>query len=1025
MSISLPKVYDPQGEADIYAQREAAWAFAPTMHTTAKKTAKKTAAPTFVMPLPPPNVTWILHIGHALMLAVEDTMVRYHRMNGHNTLWIPGTDHAWIATQVVVERKLMEEEKKTKHELGRQHFLARVWKRVAYSRSTIINQTKRIWASLDWSREQFTLSEGLSRAVRQAFVTLYDKERIYKSAYMVNWSPGAQTVLSDIEVDYQETEGKMYYVRYFIEGKGDSITVATTRPETMFADVAIAVHPKDRRYKKRIGRNVLIPLVNRPIPVIADEKVDFEFGTWALKITPTHDENDYQIALRHELPLDNFAFDMSCIYTSLAGEHLEGKDVYEFFPNLIQLLTEIGNLEKLEDYTHSVPHCERTGCRVQPMLSQQWFMDVAPAADRIIHELAEEHVDVHPQRYTKTFTSWLENLRPRCISRQLWWWHRIPVWYDQAGNKYAWNDANVINEKSGKHVVLAQIIFNLIADSRLTHTFHIEELVELLLQSALPERTGRVFESYLQIYQQHYVKQKKRLKEIQALHDILSVVSADATGPEIVKAGNKLIDILEATCNIVARGDKYEFVYYTSDGEPVQLTQEEDVLDTWFSSALWPFSILWWPEETEDLATYYPMSVLETGYDIIFFRVIRMMIMGIELTDQMPFRHVYLHGLVKDEQGQKVSKSKGNALDPLKLIDTYGADALRWALLQGNTPGTDIKFSEQRVEYMSRFMNKLRNATRFVASRVWGSDTEQSADSTATTASTDEVRISYTALQEDLQDNLDQLNPYDIRMLWKVQTVVEQVTKYNSKFMLGEALQETIQLTRHDFCDWYIEITKREQSPYTFKVMLYTLLTTLKLLHPVMPYISEKLWWLLRIEGMLINATWPRPVFAIDSDYKINLLMDMISQRRNLRTQATDKPHEKVILYVQGNLQVQELVQEHASLIEHIVNVESIEYVDARDEMPAEVITALILDITIGVKWIKELNRKERLQELEKMIKEEEAFLQRLRSMLASSSFTLNAPPEVVDEKKTKMQEVKQKITQLTLEVNKLKMMHK
>jgi valyl-tRNA synthetase len=1020
MSVSLPKVYSPAFEADLYREREDSWYFRPDYVVDSLEDHER---PAFVMPLPPPNVTGILHIGHALMLAVEDTLCRYHRMKWYRTLWIPGTDHAWIATQVVVERMLMEQEKKTKYDLGREHFLSRVWQWVRSSRSTIINQTKRLWASLDRSREQFTLSESLSRAVRTAFVQLYTKERIYKAPYMVNWSPKAQTVLSDIEVDHKEVEGTLYQIRYFVEGKGDSIVIATTRPETMFADVALAVNPKDKRYKKRIWKNVLIPLVNRPIPVIADEYVDYEFGTGALKVTPTHDENDYQIALRHHLPLDAYAFDKQGIYTSLAAEDLVGKDIYEFFPNLIQLLHEIGNIESIVPYTHSVPHCSRTWCRVQPMLSQQWFMDVAPAAERLIREIDEQGVHIHPTRYGKIFTSWLESIRPWCISRQLWWWHRIPVWFAPDGKQYAFDDTNVIEKSSGQHTLLSKIIFNCIADSRLWVKFNEEQLIEVLLAPTLPERIGRVIDGYLELYTQATEANSRdgiaakadtqELKEIATLRGIIGSLTPDADAREVMKAGVQLADLLNSACNIVAREDRYEFVFFDNGVELVGLVQEEDVLDTWFSSALWPFSILWWPEQTPDLAQFYPMHILETGYDIIFFWVIRMMIMGIELTDQMPFAHVYLHGLVKDEHGQKISKSKWNAVDPMVMVDQYGADAVRWALLQGNTPGNDAKFSEKKVDYMSRFINKLWNASRFVALRFF-----QDSDGAV-------QEVSYDALYEDISANLAELNPYDLWMVGRLQMTVEQVTKYTSKFMVGEALHDTIQMTWHDFCDWYIELTKLEQSSYTYKVMLYTLLTALKLLHPVFPYVTDKLWQLLGAEWLLPVSPWPQVSFAMDSDYKMNLLMDMISQWRTLRAQVVDKPHEKVVLYVQSNSNIHQLVRDHESVISQIINVDSIHFVELHEEIPVDVLTTLIMDITIGIKGIKEFNWKDRLVELERLVGEEEQFLQRMRSMLSNVSFTSNAPQAIIDEKKAKMQEVKQKITQMTMEINKLKMLHK
>lgn len=493
---------------------------------------------------------------------------------------------------------------------------------------------------------------------------------------MVNRSPDAKTVLSDLEVESKEVTGKIYYIRYFVEGKGDSITVATTRPETIFADVGIAVHPKDRRFKKRIGRNVLIPIVNRPIPVIADEDVAIDFGTGALKITPTHDPTDFDIARKHELPMDRYAIDKQTRFTELAGEHFAGLDAYEYFDNLIQMLREIGNLEKAQEHTHNVPFCTRTGCRIQPLLSKQWFMQVKQPAERLMHHLDEDQLEVHPDRYKKIFNNRLEEIKPRCISRQLWRGHRIPVWYDQDGTKYVFDEDTVLYKRSGKYQLLPLMIFNLIADSRLPNPFSLEDLLGVLLEESLTPQEGKIREVYLSLYKHKFKSIKARKAEIKELTKIFKSIDLKTTSL-IVKRAGKIIDMLEKSCNIHQLGDRYKFVFFDDDGHVVELEQEEDVLDTWFSSALWPFSILGRPDETTDFKKYYPNTVLETGYDIIFFRVIRMLLMGEEQTGELPFDHVYLHGLVRDEHGKKMSKSKGNVVDPIKLVDQYGADALR------------------------------------------------------------------------------------------------------------------------------------------------------------------------------------------------------------------------------------------------------------------------------------------------------------------------------------------------------------
>lgn len=581
MSHYFPKKYDHAFETALYQERLAANAFTVQPRIPGEDTEQ------FVIPLPPPNVTGILHIGHALMLAVEDTMVRHRRMLGQRVLWVPGTDHAGIATQVVVEKQLAKK-KMNRLDLGREKFVHHVWEWVKYSRGTIIDQTKRMGASLDRSREQFTLSEKLSRSVRKAFTNLYTSGKITKGAYLVNRSPDAQTVVSDLEVEHKEVQGKLYYLRYFVEGKGDSITIATTRPETIFADVAIAIHPKDRRYKRLLGKHVLIPIVNRAIPIIADESVAIDFGTGALKITPTHDANDFLMGLKHQLPMDRFAFDKNNIFTERAGEEFANKPVYGFFDNLLQYLQEIGNLEKVENHTHTVPFCERTGGKIQPLLSHQWFMDVAPAAQRIMQAIEAKDVHLYPEKFTKIFNGRLENINPRCISRQLWRGHRIPVRYTDDGRKVAFDDSNVVNPKSGKGQILARIIFNVIADGRLHNPFSLEQLIELLMQPSLTPQEGRLIDVYLSIYTGQ-TNPAPLLKELESLSAIFAQTEDDASA--IIKAGEALVDMLHHTCNITRTGDQYRFDYYL-DGELVYMHQDEDVLDTWFSSALWPMSIL-------------------------------------------------------------------------------------------------------------------------------------------------------------------------------------------------------------------------------------------------------------------------------------------------------------------------------------------------------------------------------------------------------------------------------------------------
>jgi valyl-tRNA synthetase len=996
MSI-IPKKYDPSFEKEMYASWMEKGYFSPSADSSGEP---------FVIPLPPPNVTGELHLGHSVMLAVEDAMARYARLQGKRVLWIPGTDHAGIATQVVVERNLRRDAKKTKDDIGRVEFLDEVWKWVRKSRSKITGQIQQMWSSVDRSREEFTMSEQLSRAVRKAFVDLYANKKVYRDTYMVNRSPEAKTVLSDLEVEHKQVTTKLYYIKYFVQGKGESLTVATVRPETMFGDVAVAVHPKDRRYKKWIGKNVLIPIVNKQIPIIADETVSMEFGTGVLKITPSHSEEDFLIARKHELPVEKYAIDKENNYTEHAGEELEGKQAYDFMDNLIQLLDEIGNLEKVVDYETTIPYCERTWCRVQPLLSQQWFFDVQQAADQVQTHIDNKDVAVHPEKFEKQFTQWLEKIRPWCISRQLWWWHRIPVRYDEAGNQFAFDEDGAVGTDDPSSI-LSKIVFNLVADSRLPNPFTLEQLIDILLQQSLTPQRGRLRQIYLEIYRTKYAGKKDMLAYLDKIETVFS--SVDNQWADMQAAGEWLIDLLEQAPQIVPHRDTYRFIYL-QDGKEISLTQDEDVLDTWFSSGLRPFSVLGWPENTTDLQDFYPATVLETGYDIIFFRVIRMMLMGVSLTGQMPFKNVYLHGLVRAQDGQKMSKSKGNGVDPLEMVEKYGADALRGALILGNTPGNDQKFAEQKVEYVWKFINKLWNATRFVQTQLGASD---------------EGSRVYSQVVALLEDEKKQLSEYDIWIMNKCNDVIAMTGKYHDKFMLGEALQETISFVWHDFCDRYVEIVKGNHSALTPSVLIYVLGTACILLHPACPFVSEQLWKFLGFEGSLMQASRPTPVDVGQKNYRFNLLMDMITQRRALRQEVAKQAHEDVTLLVQGNRDIHLLLEEHSELVKKILHASEIIVLTEQDPLPNDFQISLLLDIKLGVRGVVTKDRKTVVSELEKEVIQEEQFLQRIRAQLSSNDFLGKAPPAVVDEKKQKMLEVKTKIVTLQHEIQRLKMEHK
>jgi valyl-tRNA synthetase len=683
MKQEFPKKYDVAIEKEIYHMREKEGVFAPEYAANHAAKARKGAAkkfvdtPRYMMTLPPPNVTGVLHTGHGLMLSIEDAIIRYHRMQGKETLWLPATDHAGIATQVKVEDKLRAEGGRTREQLGREAFVREVWDWAKKSRNTIISQTKAMGSSMDWGREEFTLSEKLSRAVRKAFVMLYNQGKISQGTRIVNRSVGTQSVISDIEIVYKEVEGRFYHLKYFLEGKGESITVATTRPETIFADVAIAVSPHDKRYKKMIGKKVLIPIINRAIPIIADEAVDMTFGTGALKVTPAHDLTDFEIGKRNNLPLDVFAIDKAGNFTAQAGIYA-GRKVDDAFEGFVQELGEINNLEKMEPHTHTVPFCERSGTRIQPMVSQQWFFDVAEPAAKALSMINGGEVAVHPERFVHEFNHRLGNIQPRCISRQLWWGHRIPVWKSLSGTAYVFDEDTIWefaqeHKKDKKQTILSMMIFNLIADSRLEPTFSLEKLIDVLTSDSIVERVGRVIDAFGEVYRIKFAADTAMMKELEEL--LCMFATADASF-------EKFVDMLENTYLITQDRDQYAYqIDALANAGDVGLTQDTDVLDTWFSSGLWPFSTLGWPEQTPDLAKYYPNDMLETGADIIFFWVARMMIMGIALTDQMPFTNVFFHGLVRDEKGRKMSKSLGNIVDPLSVIEKYGADALRCGLM--------------------------------------------------------------------------------------------------------------------------------------------------------------------------------------------------------------------------------------------------------------------------------------------------------------------------------------------------------
>ena len=754
MAKELSKTYDPkQVEERIYQN----WVDKGYFHAEVDETKKP-----FTIVIPPPNVTGQLHMGHALDETFQDILIRAKRMQGYNALWIPGTDHAGIATQIKVEEDLRVNEGLTRYDLGRDEFLKRVWAWKEKFGDRIISQLKKIGCSCDWERERFTMDEGCSKAVKTVFVNLYNKGLIYQGNRIINWCPSCATALSDAEVEYAEQDGFFWHIKYPIKDNDGFVEIATTRPETLLGDTAVAVNPEDERYKDLVGKMLILPLVGREIPVIADDYVDIEFGTGCVKITPAHDPNDFEVGLRHNLEQIKVMNDDATI-NSYGGKY-EGMDRYAAREAIVKDLEEAGLLVKVVPHAHNVGQCYRCGTTVEPITSKQWFVKMEPLAKPAADAVINGDTKFVPDRFSKTYLHWMENVHDWCISRQLWWGHRIPAYYCQDC------DETVV---SGEDVTVCP------------------------------------------------------------------------------KCGGKM-------------------------------KQDEDVLDTWFSSALWPFSTLGWPDDTEDLKYFYPTDTLVTGYDIIFFWVARMMFSGLEHTGEVPFKHVYIHGLVRDSQGRKMSKSLGNGIDPLEIIEQYGADALRFTLATGNSPGNDMRFYMERVESSRNFANKIWNASRFVLMNL----------------NIDKCEL----------PDLDKLMPEDKWILHAYNEVVKGVTENLDKYELGIAVSKLYDFIWDSFCDWYIELVKPrfseegESNIVAQQVLTYVLSNTLKLLHPFMPFITEEIWQALPHDGESIMIS-DFPVYneALKNDSAESdmlMIMESIKGIRNIRNEMNVPPSKKCKLYI-------------------------------------------------------------------------------------------------------------------------------
>jgi len=877
----LPKTYDYKAaEARLYKFWEKKGYFKPGNdpnlpgHDPTKKP--------FVISIPPPNVTGILHLGHVLFVTLEDLMIRHQRMKGVPTLWVPGTDHAGIATQLQVETKL-KQQGTSREEIGRNRFLEETWEWKEEHGGVIVEQIRRLGASCDWDRERFTLDNGLSRAVREAFVHLYEKGLIYRGPRLINWSPTLQTAVSDLEVEHTEEQGKLYYFKYRIADDSDNyIPVATTRPETILADTAVAVHPDDERYKDFIGKKALVPILDREIPIIADEYVSREFGTGALKITPGHDPNDYEIGLRHNLDLLSM-LDKKAIVTEIGGPY-EGQDRFEARDNLWNDMRKAGLVIKEEPYVHQIPRAQRGGEIIEPMISTQWFVKIGPLSEKALQVVRSGEIEIIPERFKKVYYNWMENIHDWCISRQLWWGHRIPVWYcDECGE--------------------------------------------------------------------------------------LTVSREDPTSCQACSSQN--------------------------------IQQDPDVLDTWFSSGLWPFSTLGWPDQTPDLEYFFPTTMMETGYDILFFWVARMIMLSLELTGKIPFSVVYLHGLVMDEHGQKMSKSRGNVIDPIDVMNDMGTDAVRFTMLVGSTPGINTNLSLQKVEANRNFANKVWNAGRFVLGNFENAPPKPVGEP-----------------DWSLADS----------WIWaRMQDLIRNVDRLFNNHQYGEAGRYIYDFFWGEFADWYLEIAKGQileggdRAFYTIETLIKVLDLSLRLLHPFTPYVTEELWQHLRTAVLdspykdrlrewgeaLMIASWPEPrepeAWEEERVKEFQLLQEVTKTIRNLRAEKNIKPGK----LIPANL----VSKDYATLIEgELSSLAGLARLDPDKVSVSAVIKdptqgqiALVagpIEIYLPLSGLVDLNEEK--DRISKEIKATAEQIERLESLLASP-FGQKAPEEVVAKEKEKL----------------------
>ena len=874
MPNELNKVYSPNEIEDKWYKIWEEKGYFNAQHNAEK--------PGYSIAIPPPNVTGILHMGHMLNNSIQDTIIRYKRMSGFDTLWIPGMDHAGIATQNKVERMLADEGT-SKEEIGYDEFLRRTWEWKEKHGGLITKQLRKLGVSLDWTRERFTMDEGLSEAVKEVFIKLYNDGLIYRGEYIVNWCPHDKTALADDEVNHEDKNGKIWEIRYPVKDSDEEFVIATTRPETMLGDTGVAVNPNDERYKHLIGKTVILPLMNREIPIVADEYVDMEFGTGVVKMTPSHDPNDFEVAKRTGLAFLNIFTEDAHVNEN--GGKYQGLERFTARKAILADLEEQGLLVGVKDHKNAVGHCYRCNSVIEPRVSTQWFVKMEPLAKRALEVVKNGKIQITPKRWEKVYYNWLENIRDWTISRQIWWGHRIPAYYSEDGTVFV----------------------------------------------------------------------AKSLEE----------------------------------AKIQAR-EKF--------GKDVNLTEETDVLDTWFSSALWPFSTLGWPNETEDLKKFFPTNALVTGADILFFWVARMVMMSLYIKDEIPFNYVYLHGIIRDEKGRKMSKSLGNSPDPLDLIAKYGADAIRFSFLYNTSQGQDIHFSEKLLEMGSAFANKVWNASRFVLSNLEDFDV-------STTVNKSELKLE------------------DKWILSKLQTASKLINENMEKYELDAAAKLTYEFFRGDFCDWYVEIAKtrvygQEGSDKVVAqwVLRHVLDKGLKMLHPFMPFITEEIWQKLQTgEETIMLSDFPKEekeFINIEAEKEFDYLKEVISAIRNIRGEANVSPSKKIeVIFKTADENAKNILQNNAKILDKLANIEKYEF---NVEIPKLVGFRLVETTEIYVPLADLIDLDKEIEKLEKSIAKIQKDLDKTLKKLSNESFVKKANPEAVKKERRIKEELENKIAKLT-----------